>query len=66
MAVVESRLGTSRLRGSRGGHRIGAILDELRRESFHVLHDVELTEDGTVDYLVLGGLPTGLALRAVG
>jgi hypothetical protein len=43
---------------ARGGHRIGAMLDQLRRESYHVLQGVELTDEGSIDYLVMG--PTGV------
>ncbi len=45
-------------RTARGGHRIGAMLDHLRREGFHVLQDVEVGDEGRVDYLVMG--PTGV------
>jgi hypothetical protein len=54
---VESRRGP-RAAYPRGGHRIGAMLDQLRRESFHVLQDVELADGAAVDYLVMG--PTGV------
>ena len=48
--------------GLKGDARVGVMLDGLRRESFHVLHDVELTDEGTIDHLVTG--PTGVFLIA--
>jgi hypothetical protein len=55
---LETRRGAPRPVRSQGGHRIGAMLDQLRRHAFHVLQEVELTGAGTVEFLVMG--PTGV------
>jgi hypothetical protein len=44
--------------GARAEEQVGLMLNELRRERFHVLHDIAQTHEGNVDHLVSG--PTGV------
>jgi hypothetical protein len=48
------------LRGARAERAVGELLDELEREGFVVLHDLEQFGGGNVDHLVSG--PSGVFL----
>jgi Nuclease-related domain len=48
------------LKGARAERSVGEELNELRREGFTVMHDVEQLGEGNIDHLVSG--PTGVFL----